>query len=278
MSDLDDIKIPPLPVVVVKVMQYDYTDDRADASSMERIIEPDKGIASEILRVANSAYYGRSGRVAGLIDAITLLGLKTLKNLVIFLGTKQVTGSLNNPTFRKFLQEYPILSALYGREIALKLGSEDLANEAFLTGLLHRIGMSIMALNKGDHYSMMLEQSEENDFPILDLEEQAYGLNHVELAEKISSNWNLPDQIRGVIDLSQAVNSPANGNLITAITAVSSYLASSVTNIQGPVTEEQANTIGNLHLNGVMKDLHKLASEETVNKIKSHPYYEMAVS
>ncbi len=94
MIDLQDIQIPPLSTVTVRVMQFDPLGENASSQGLEQIVAPDEGVCSDLLRIANSAYYGRSGRVKTLRDAITLLGLKTVKNLVILLASKSMNHSL----------------------------------------------------------------------------------------------------------------------------------------------------------------------------------------
>ncbi|MBI3396742.1 MAG: HDOD domain-containing protein, partial [Spirochaetia bacterium] len=129
--EMQDITIPPLPVVVMQVIRFDPAGETADTRTLENIIAPDKGVCADVLRVANSAFYGRSGRVKAMRDAIGLLGLKAVKNLVIFLSTKALTAPLRGDVFRKHLIEFPIVAALVAENLALQT---KLANpeEAFL--------------------------------------------------------------------------------------------------------------------------------------------------
>ena len=79
---LEDINIPPLPSIAHKVLLFEG-DPVSGSSELEQIILPDKSICADILRIANSAFYARSKKVQTIRDAITLLGLKTIKNIVM---------------------------------------------------------------------------------------------------------------------------------------------------------------------------------------------------
>ena len=141
-------QIPPLSLVVTNVIRFDPDDPNASIEHLQQIIAPDKGISAELLKIANSALYGRSGRIKTLREAITLLGVKTVKNIVLLLTTKAMNGRLNRPIFQRYLREWPILSALVALDLCGPLRLRTLREEAFLTALLHKIGMTVIALNR----------------------------------------------------------------------------------------------------------------------------------
>ncbi len=102
--DLGKIQIPPLPAVVMKVLTFESDNPHGGSAEMEKILSPDIGISTNIIRIANSAYYGRSGTIQSLKDAITLLGTKTIKNLIFLEYNKKINKSLKPPLFFKHLR------------------------------------------------------------------------------------------------------------------------------------------------------------------------------
>ncbi|MCB1137778.1 MAG: HDOD domain-containing protein [Leptospiraceae bacterium] len=268
--------IPPLPQVVMEVMKYDTEASEASASEVEQIIAPDRGICSEILRVANSAYYGRSGRVKVMRDAITLLGLKALKNLIIFISTRQIATNLKSPIFKKYLTEYPVLSALIAQDVAGKWKHPELVEEAFLSGLLYNIGMSILALNKGDHYSFIIEQAEKNGFDLRDLEQSSYGTDHSEAGREAARQWNLPDSLQHSMELTPT---KMNGSdQLGKITVVSVALGQAGAGI--PLDPKSKAAVQEIYKEtGDQADpFQKILSEQQLQRYKSHPYYQMAAA
>lgn len=276
MSGIEEMNIPPLPGVVVEVMKFDHTDPDSSAADLEKIIQPDKGISSEVLRVANSAYYGRSGRIKILKDAVTLLGIKALKNLIIFLSTKAMTGKLKGAMFHRYLEEYPVLSALLAQQIAQTAKKQDIIDEAFLASLLNKIGMSILAVNKGEHYSFLIEQAEQNSFDLKELEKSSYDTDHIELGLEAAKAWNLPDTLittSGIDSTTAADSLKTDIEKITYIAIIAGKKAAAI-----PVTGDQEKQASMLYENvGGTGDLfQKHLSDQSLQRLKQHPYYQMS--
>lgn len=201
MSDLkfSDIKIPPLPTVAMKVMIFDTTDPKNGVSELEKLINPDKGVSSELLKVANSAFYGRSGSVKLLKDAITLLGVKMVKNIIVLQSTKSLSKKLTGATFKKHLQDLPILSALIALDLSTPLGHKKIREELFLGALLHKIGMTILAQHYQHQYSDILQYSETGRKKLLTLEEEQFSVTSIDVGTKVFEQWKLPQQLREII-------------------------------------------------------------------------------
>lgn len=258
----------------MEVMKYDADSPDSSAAEVEKIIAPDQGICSEILRVANSAYYGRSGRVKVMRDAITLLGLKALKNLIIFISTRQIATDLKNPVFKKYLTEYPVLSALIAEELAKRWKHPELAEEAFLAGLLYNIGMSILALNKGDHYAFLIEQAEKNGFDLRDMEKSSYGTTHSEAGQQAAQQWNLPESLQHSMLLTP---SSMNGSDdLGNITVISVFLGMQGAGI--PLDSKTKAAVQDMYRkSGDQADpFEKILNEQQLKRLKSHPYFQMA--
>ena len=191
--------IPPLSAVALQVMRLDPQDPESSISKMEDLIKPDKGICAELLKIANSALYGRSGRMKTIRDAITLLGLKTVKNLVIMLSTKNMSGKLKNPLYRKYLHEFPVLSALTALDLCAPLNFKQMKDEAFLAALLHKIGMTVIAINKPGDYLHVLEQYEQGGMSLAALETAAFQTTHVKVGVMVFDVWKMPASNKDVM-------------------------------------------------------------------------------
>lgn len=269
------VEIPPLPTVLGQVLQYDHTSEKASAQGMEQLIAPDKAISSDILRVANSTYYGRSGTVKSLKDGVTLLGLKATKNLILFLSTKVMTSALKGATFQKYLNEYPIISALVSKDLAHMLGHKNLEDEVFLAALLRNIGMSILAVNKKDHYSYMIEQAENNKFDLAQLEKSAYKMDHYQAAKDACEAWKLPSEITEAISVKRSSVSNSH-DMITKISILATILARQMLDIPLTADDKKAQA-GLTSMLGLEGKLDSFLKPEYLEKLQKHPYYQMAV-
>ncbi|MBW7857791.1 MAG: HDOD domain-containing protein [Leptonema sp. (in: Bacteria)] len=277
MVDIQDFQIPPLSTVIMKIMQYDHTSPDASVQDLEKIVEADKGVVAEILRVSNSAFYGRSGKIRSLRDAVTLLGLKALKNLIIFLGTKSLNAAIKDKRVRRYVNELPIVTALLGKDIATDLKKQDLAEEVFLASLLHKIGMSILAMNKADHYAYLVQQVEESGFDLIDMEQRSYQISHDDLGRKLTEQWKLPSELIRCAGIGPETKLTDLKSDMERITYIASIFSMQLLGIPvSPATVSNASVV--YEYMGGEGDAAAVYTAGTIfSAIQKHPFYQMAV-
>ena len=271
-------KIPPLPNVVIRVMAYDYESASASAVQLSEIVAPDKSICAELLKIANSAYYGRSGKIKNVKDAVTLLGLKAVKNLVIFISSLKLASALKGETFRKYLTEFPIFSALISMDLANALDLKSRRDDAFMYGLLHRIGMIMIALNKNDHYSLLIEQAEENNFDLLQLELKAYKTDHQKVADLVCRAWKLPGEFMEVVHgVSKSESEIRSSDPMIRIILMADILARKGTGIK--ISKKDENLLSALFDTFDNGGKAQIAFNDGYLKLlKDHPFYSQTVA
>jgi len=266
--------IPPLPMVVNSIMRFDTSSKDASSQSLENIIAPDKGIAGEILRVANSTFYGRSGKVQSLKDAITLLGLKAVRNLVIFLSTKGLIASLKGDVFKKYLHEYPIVAALVAQDLVRPLGAKEKPEEVFLAGLFHRIGMTVLALKYRREYEQLLnEWKPEFDLPQMEL--ARFQIDQLELGRIVCEKWNLPS--RSVFVASRHGKTLDTSVQMFPIVVIAGYVAKRFTGLGVPDSEQKMTEVALQVFGKKMADITAFLAPTYFDLLKHHPFYEQAV-
>lgn len=270
-------QIPPLSTVALEVMQLDPDDPDASIQSMENLIKPDKGVAAELLKIANSALYGRSGRIKTLKDAIALLGLKMVKNLVLMLSTSQLGATLKRPVYRKYLQEFPVLTALMTLDLYRPLGMPEKIEEAFLAALLHRIGMSIIAVNKADHYSALLEFCEKQDGDLRGMERDSYRFDQDQVAVMVGEAWKLPPELKETlaqIDCEPEVVPQLSD--LTRLTILSAILAERLMSISLlNKSEEKFQKI--MEVYDISPRKFDVFDMDYLDNLKEHPFYQAAL-
>jgi HD-like signal output (HDOD) protein/CheY-like chemotaxis protein len=270
-----DITIPPLPAVAFKVMSFDTENPAGGSEELEKIISPDKAITTDIMKIANSAYYGRSGKVHTLRDAITLLGIKTVKNLVMLKSNKQFTKNLNGETYQKYLQELPVLTALISFDLTNPLGLKRIREEVFLAGLLHKIGMTIFALNFPTRYLELLELARTGVRDLLLVERENFKMDHVEAGAKVFKLWNMPTSLQQSIG--QQTFQPNALDMMTdvvKITRLANILAYRMIGLAIPDYE--------VSIEQVLYESYRFSPElkesfgpDYYDMIKDHPFFEM---
>jgi len=274
---VDDLVIPPLPSVVLSVLKFDANNPKHGAADLEAIVAPDRVISADLLRVSNSAFYGRSGKVKVLRDALAVLGIKATKNLVIYLSTRALAPTAKSETFKKHLNQYPIYAALFAQRLALESPHKNLADECFLGALLHTIGMNIMAQSKQLHYSSMIEACEKNKWDLQTLEKQSYGKTHIDLGKMAAEKWALPEIYRRLMEISLATDVKTLATPTEQITYVASWLSVNALAIPSAVATASENAKSLCAALGInTMTLARFAQSEFVQEIKAHPFAQMA--
>src|SRR3954471_10878630 len=149
----DSLELPPPPQIATEVMRLtrsDDTDDFADTNGAElaKLIQRDVALASQVMRVANSALYARRSPVVTLPQAIAWLGMREVRAITFAIAVQgQVFASTY---FRKEMTELwreSVITALFAQEVA-RLKRRNVES-AYLCGLLHRVGMAIILARVG---------------------------------------------------------------------------------------------------------------------------------
>jgi HD-like signal output (HDOD) protein len=273
---MQDVTIPPLPTVVAQVIQFDANDPKNGPADLEKLIAPDRAISADLLRVSNSAFYGRSGKVQALKDALAVLGIKATKNLVIYLSTRTIASKYKSETFRKYLTRFPIYAGLSAQSIAQATTLKPQAEEAFLAGLLHSIGMNLLALKHEGHYSDMLAACEVNKWNLLELEKQSYGTTHTALGRQAAVQWKLPPIFEKLMEITVEMDTAKLAEPMEKITYAAAVVAAVLVGI--PVSEKAKQNAQQLYngLGGSGELMARFASEEAAKKIQQHPFTQLA--
>lgn len=140
MSD-SNFQVPPMPGVAERILQMG---DNAGSVDLAKIIANDQAITSNIIRIANSAYYGGVYKFETLPTAITRIGLDQVRILILGFSmlSKEFVGGLYQEECRR-LNQHAIACAYLTALLAELTGLKE-KQDAFLAGLLHDIGRLII--------------------------------------------------------------------------------------------------------------------------------------
>ncbi len=141
----DSLKLPSLPEVAVKCLQLAH-DNEVTFSRLGQVIERDPFIASRVLRMANSPFYGGLARITSIDGAVARLGIKTLVTLLQELAAEQVFTS-RDPVIRNTFRgiwEHCLGVAHLSRDLA-GMVKGMVPDTAYLAGLFHDIGKPVVA-------------------------------------------------------------------------------------------------------------------------------------
>ncbi|MCF8067373.1 MAG: HDOD domain-containing protein [Desulfobacterales bacterium] len=185
---------PTLPTVVNRVMEI-TANPESSASELMAVIRPDVSLTAVILKTSNSAFFGLSRKVSTLEQAITILGFKEIRNVVI---ARAVFDSFKHLKKDKqfninIFWEHSFVCGLAAKIIAKELKYP--ANEFFIAGLIHDIGKLVMYMTLPGQYSLLLEESKAEGKRELELEIDKFGLTHDDVGMRLLKRWLFPDNL-----------------------------------------------------------------------------------
>jgi len=192
-------ELPTLPSVFVTVNKM-LGDPRTSAVDVGNIVSNDQVIASKILKIANSAFYGFAGRVNTVSHAIAVLGFSSTKNIVLTtsvlttLNLKTPVKGFNLVAFWKHSAAVGAIAKLIAKEVA-----PQKQEEAFIAGLLHDIGKLILAICAPEDFAKCLNMAIKKKYLFLDAEQELLGINHTDIAAIVNEKWKLPAEFAAVL-------------------------------------------------------------------------------
>lgn len=188
--------LPTLPTTVARLIDII---DRPDTSAQDlsRIISSDQVLAAQILKLANSAYYGFPRKINTITLAIVVLGFETIKNLVLSVSVIDRFSRYQHaiPFDVYLFWEHAIATGLASRMLARDFGYQ-VVGEAFVAGLLHDIGKYVMSLYFRDQFERVFSRMIDEDIPMFQLEAELLdGAHHGVIGGWLAERWNLPERI-----------------------------------------------------------------------------------
>lgn len=191
--------IPQMPMPVQKVMAY-IGNPEADLRQLAKLIEHDPGLTVNVLRMANSAFFGGPGKVTTVKDALLRLGMQRVYQLVIASGVAPLT--------RFAIKGYGLRPGeLLEHSVAVATASETLAREleiaappyTFTAGLLVNIGKTVLGTFLEVDAEPILELAHERQIPFEQAERLVLGIDHAELGALLLAHWSIPEPIVNVV-------------------------------------------------------------------------------
>jgi HD-like signal output (HDOD) protein/CheY-like chemotaxis protein len=204
--------LPTLPALYHRVVEEINKSDPSLAL-ITQIIEQDVGMTAKILQMVNSAFFGCPRAVGGVSDAVSLLGLDTLKALVT---AAHVFGLFEESDASSFdlgsLERHSLRCGAIASRIAeaQNLGLASIAR-ALMAGILHDIGRVVLATGLPAAYEGVLKTAAQFGQPWQEWEVKLLGAGHAEVGGYLLGLWGFPN------DLVEAVtyhSSPASCNTI----------------------------------------------------------------
>ncbi len=188
--------IPTASVELVRLVQ----EPDAPNSKLAQAIEYDPSLTSNLLRLANSAYFGFSRAVSTVRDAIFLLGRNEIFQLVV----ASVVGKMTQKSVRGYgLSPSELWDHLMGVAVVSRRLGEALhpkiPSYTFTAGLLHDIGKIVLGTFGEVDPEPIMELAEQEQIDLVSAEQRILGIDHAEVGARLLESWNLPAYLAEVV-------------------------------------------------------------------------------
>ena len=191
------VQIPAMPKEIIEINRLFAEQEIPDLAELTRIISQNATLVGEVIRIANAPVFmgTRQQEIINIKDAIQVIGVKRLKNLVTSVGYQMQTGNMG----LEEVNEFSFRSALVAAELAQYVDgvSED---QAYLAALFHNAGAMLMAAAFRD-YDQIFMQSLSQPYSILALESTRYQTAHTIAGLLVARQWHLNSLLSHVIVL-----------------------------------------------------------------------------
>ncbi len=183
--------LPSFPVVFHEI-KAECENPRSTIDSIGAILLKDPGLASRILKLANSAFYGFPKRIETIPQALGKIGLAQLQNLVIATTViesfQKISPALVDVRqFWKHCISTGVCSAFLASEV-----NDGNPERLFVAGLLHDIGRLVFYLKAPESIQGLLTRSLQDRILETNIEKEFFGFDHAELGGALLQHWNLP--------------------------------------------------------------------------------------
>jgi len=216
--------LPSLPALYLEVTR-ELENPEPSVSRIGQLVSEDMAMTAKILQLVNSAFFGLRCRVSNAVQAVQMLGLDTLKALVLstHVFDKFRTGILGEAEMM-YLWKHSLAVAGYAKQIAvLESADRQTVDDCFTAGLLHDSGKLILSSALGNLYQNVLALVRETGKGLVVAETEVLGCNHAEIAAYLLGLWGLPE---AVIDGVAWHHDPAGSLQSRFSTVITTHIAS----------------------------------------------------
>ncbi len=188
--------LPPLPLLYQRLMN-ELQDENSSLQSIGDIIGQDMAMSSSILRLVNSAFFGLPVHVSNLQHAVKLLGIETIRTLVLSIGLFSDVGKATPVGFSlEQLWAHSTRTSCFCKAIAeVERQDTRMRDDCFIAGMLHDVGKLVLVTIMPEVYGEVLTRVQGGSLHLHVAEREAFGTTHSEAGAYLLSLWGFKDAI-----------------------------------------------------------------------------------
>ena len=195
--------MPPMPSMAQKIIQLN-SNPYAHAEDLAKLIEKDPSLSAQIIRYAQSSFYGYEGAIASVRQAISrVLGYDLVMNIALGIAaTRPFKSAPQGPFGLQAHWRHATYNATLSQGLCNAIASKQRPRPgtAYLCGLLHNFGFLVLGyLFPNEFIKLNNAITEDPNTPVIEHEERLLGTNHAELGSWLMEAWNMPEEVHVTI-------------------------------------------------------------------------------
>ena len=195
---IDDL--PQFPESISKINRL-LNDPDSKISDIAMHISSDVSLTTDLLKLVNSATFALASPCQSIVDAVKIVGLRGIKNMLISVGSMSGLKNLDNGNTSRELWTHSYRVAFYSYNLARNFCAKDrsVVEDSYVCGLLHDMGKLVFETAHPDIINHLKLVCDEKGISPSIFEKLVSGVNHGEIGALIAEKWNFPQTIVSVI-------------------------------------------------------------------------------
>jgi putative nucleotidyltransferase with HDIG domain len=185
--------LPQFPENIMMVQKL-IGDPKSEMTDIARQISMDPALTADLLKIVNSAQYMLAKKVDSISEAVKMVGMRGIKNLLYSYGTQKVLGDDTNE--KRSLWEHSYKTAFYAYNLVKNFKKDNnLLDDVYVGGILHDMGKIIFANVHPELLDKIKGFCSDKGLPASTFEDLSAGMNHAEIGAMVAEKWNFPEHL-----------------------------------------------------------------------------------
>lgn len=198
--------LPTLPNTLMEILKI-ANEPTASMNEIETVVKKDQSLTARVLQVANSAFYG-SRTMGSLGQSMRMLGLRQIQNVAASMAVAPQFDTKGSELIDGVqLWSHALACAGWCQALAKELKVFQ-ADHVFTGGLMHDIGITVLARLALDREDEVLRLVRDDGRSLIDAEDEILGINHARLGALLCAKWQLPPNLTRLISSHHADDLP----------------------------------------------------------------------
>jgi putative nucleotidyltransferase with HDIG domain len=215
-----------LPNVAVQLNNL-IANEKSSMQDYEKVINLDPTLVARLLRIVNSPYYGMLQKIENISRAVMVVGIKTLRNMIVTSALKNIfnSGSKEKVFSRNRLWLHSVAVSICSKMISERIFGQ-LGDDAFLCGILHDIGIIVEDQIEHDLLITACEKYASGKIQFIECEKEIIETDHCKIGFLMAHEWGLSSDVQQAIKWHHSMKRVTKPSDLTSIVQISDYLVS----------------------------------------------------